>query len=79
MMLLFVTTRILALTNLAILKQDVSSHIMEERIVTITTFAPLTDALKIKQNVFTLLLTVTIKTLALSTLAIKFLDANTLL
>jgi hypothetical protein len=47
MMLLFVTTRILALTNLAILKQDVSSHTMVERIVTITTFAPLTDALKI--------------------------------
>jgi hypothetical protein len=47
MMLLFVTTRILALTNLAILKQDVSSHTMVERIVMITTFAPLTDALKI--------------------------------
>jgi len=47
MMLLFVTTRILALTNLAILKQDVSSHTMVERIVMITTFALLTDALKI--------------------------------
>jgi hypothetical protein len=47
MMSLFVTTRILALTNLAILKQDVSSHTMVERIVMITTFAPLTDALKI--------------------------------
>jgi len=44
---LFVTTRILALTNLAILKQDVSSHTMVERIVMITTFALLTDALKI--------------------------------
>jgi hypothetical protein len=47
MMLLFVTTRILALTNLAILKQDVSSHTMVARIVTMVTLALLTDALKI--------------------------------
>jgi hypothetical protein len=72
-------TTILALTNLAILKQDAYSPTLELLTVMITTFAPLTDALKIKQNVFTLLSTVMTTILALLTLAIKFLDANTLL
>jgi hypothetical protein len=79
MMLSFVTIRTLALTNLAMLKQDASLHTTEERIVTITTFVPLTDAPKIKQNVFILLSIVTTKILAPLILAIKFLDANTLL
>jgi hypothetical protein len=72
MMLSFVTIRILALTNLAMLKQDASLHTTEERIVTITTFVPLTDAPKIKQNVFTLLSIVTTKILAPPILATRF-------
>jgi len=72
-------TRILALTNLAILKLDVSLHTTEERIAMTTTFVPLMDALSIKQNVSTPLLIVTITILALLTPAILLMDANTLL
>jgi hypothetical protein len=52
---LFVMTRILALTNLAILKPDVSSLMLEQRIVMTTMSALLMDALAIKNNVSTLL------------------------
>jgi hypothetical protein len=44
MMQLFVMTRTLALTNLAILKLDVSSPMLEHRTVMTITFALLMDA-----------------------------------
>jgi hypothetical protein len=78
-MLSFVTITILALTNLAILKQDAFTHITEERIAMTITFVLMMDALSIKHNVFTLLLIVTIIILALLTPAVLLMDANTAL
>jgi hypothetical protein len=73
---LFVMTRILALTNLAILKLDVSSLMLEHRTAMTTISAQLMDAPLILNNASTLLLTVTITILALLILAIQYLDAN---
>jgi hypothetical protein len=51
---LSVMTTTLALTNLAILKLDVSIPMLEQNTAMTTTFVPLMDAQAIKRNVYIL-------------------------
>jgi hypothetical protein len=73
-MLSFVTTRILAQTRAAIQKQDACSPTLDQNIVMITIYVPLMDALQIKRHVFTPLLIVMTRILALLTVAHLLLD-----